>query len=241
MIQRDDHCLFDLFAGEKRLAHLFTTRRFAECAPPGIEGRREMVMRLRETFLPGARAAAWGEQVHGRGVALVGRGDGALVEKPGADALVTREAGVCLVAFGADCPIVFIADTRTGAVGLVHSGRKGTEARVVTACLEKMGDAFGTSPADCLCAVSPSIGPCCYPVDLWARIEEELRALGAARIENPRLCTACNPALYFSYRRERGQCGRMVGALMIAQRHFTKELTPAAGLCYTLRAGRVKS
>jgi copper oxidase (laccase) domain-containing protein len=215
MIQGDEYSLFDIFAGEKRLAHLFTTKRFAECAPTGPEGRREMVMRLRETLLPGARAAAWGEQVHGRGVALVGGGDGAFAEQPCADALVTREAGVCLVAFGADCPIVFIADTRTGAVGLVHSGRKGTEARVVTACLEKMGDAFGTSPADCLCAVSPSIGPCCYPVDLWARIEEELRALGAARIENPRLCTACRPERFFSYQREKGRCGRMLGALMI--------------------------
>ncbi|MEI6633589.1 MAG: polyphenol oxidase family protein, partial [Chlamydiota bacterium] len=222
MIRKNEYHLFDSLAREKRLAHLFTTRRFAECAPPGIEGRRETVMRLRETLLPGARASAWGEQVHGKGVALVDGRDGAFAEKPNADALVTREAGVCLVAFGADCPIVFIADTRTGAIGLVHSGRKGTEARVATACLRKMGDAFGTSPADCLCAVSPSIGPCCYPVDLWARIEEELRSLGAARVENPRLCTACHPDLFFSYRREKGRCGRMLGALMITQRQWQR-------------------
>lgn len=176
-----------------------------------------MVMRLRDTLLPGARAAAWGEQVHGGKVALVEGGDGAFAEKPGADALVTREAGVCLVAFGADCPIVYIADTRTGAIGLAHSGRKGTEAGVATACLDGMGRAFGTAPRDCLCAISPSIGPCCYPVDLWARIEGELRSRGVERIENPRLCTACHPELFFSYRRDKGRCGRMVGALMISE------------------------
>lgn len=216
MLQSGDHFLFHILATEARLAHLFTTRGFAEAAPVAPEGRAEMAARLRERFFPGARAAAWGEQVHGNGVAVVGRGVSG--EQPGTDALVTREAGVCLVAFGADCPIVFIADARTGAVGLVHSGRKGTEGRVVTACLETMGHEFGTRPADCACAISPSIGPCCYPVDLWARIEDELRSLGAARIENPRACTSCRPEEFFSYRRDRGACGRMAGALMLMER-----------------------
>jgi copper oxidase (laccase) domain-containing protein len=158
---------------------------------------------------------AWGEQIHGSGVALVDRGGARFGERPGADALVTREPGACLVAFGADCPVVYIADPRNRAIGLVHSGRRGTESRVVTACLAEMERAFGTSPGDCLAAVSPSIGPCCYPVDLWSLIEGELRGLGVARMENPRLCTACDPGLFFSYRRQKGRCGRMAGALMI--------------------------
>ncbi len=216
MIQRDDHCLFRILAAETRLAHVFTTRRFAGDAAVSQEGRAEMTARLLGRFFPGAVAAAWGGQVHGVGVAVVRDGLGG--ERPEADALVTGEAGVCLVAFGADCPVVFIADGRSGAVGIAHSGRRGTEGGVVTACIETMGREFGTRAADCACAISPSIGPCCYPVDLWARIEGELRSLGARRVENPRACTSCRPGDFFSYRRDRGARGRMAGALMIAAR-----------------------
>jgi copper oxidase (laccase) domain-containing protein len=174
-----------------------------------------MVARLRDRFFPGVRGAVWGEQVHGKAVALADGRGASWGERPGVDAVAAGGEGVLLAAFGADCPIVFIADRRLRAIGLVHSGRRGTEQRVVSACLDGMAAAFGTSPADCVCAISPSIGPCCYPVDLWSLLEEELGGRGVAGVENPRICTSCTPGLFHSYRRERGRCGRMVGAMTV--------------------------
>jgi copper oxidase (laccase) domain-containing protein len=54
-------------------------------------------------------------------------------------------------------------------------------------------------------------GPGKWKLDLWRANEDQLRMAGLdpARIDNPRLCTACRGDLFFSYRRGRGQ-GRLV-------------------------------
>lgn len=194
------------------LRHCFTTRRFM--GEGG--GRIEMCRELKKQCFPLARAVVWGEQVHGAGVAVIADlPPVGLVEMPAIDALICGTPGICLVAFGADCPIVHIADVKRRVIALVHSGRKGSEKRVVTACFERMAQEFGTAPADCVAAISPSIGPCCYPVDLWKSIEGELRNLRIDDVSNPRLCTACHQELFFSYRREMGKCGRMLAGMMV--------------------------
>jgi YfiH family protein len=50
-----------------------------------------------------------------------------------------------------------------------------------------------------------------WMLDLWAANESQLRAAGLSsdHIVNPRLCTACRPELFFSYRKE-GSRGRLV-------------------------------
>jgi copper oxidase (laccase) domain-containing protein len=213
---RDDHILFQSLQRIGWLRHCFTTREFMDSRPRGERGRIELCRRLRDERFPDARAVVWGEQVHGAGVASIGGAPaGGLVEVPGVDALICGERGVCLVAWGADCPIVYIADVKKRIIALVHSGRAGSEDRILTACVGKMAREFASSAADCVAAVSPSIGPCCYPVDLWRSIEEECRSLGIGTHVNARACTACRPALFFSYRRERDGCGRMLGAMMI--------------------------
>ncbi len=214
MIQQDGCVFFDILAAERWLGHAFTTRGF-EGGAGAFETREAAVGRLRDRFFPGVRGAVWGEQVHGKAVALADGRGAPWGERPGVDALIAGAEGVLLTAFSADCPTVFIADRRARAIGLVHSGRRGTEQGVVGACLDEMAAAFNTSPADCVCAISPSIGPCCYPVDLWSLLEEELGKRGVAAVENPRICTSCSPALFHSYRRERGRCGRMVGAMTV--------------------------
>jgi copper oxidase (laccase) domain-containing protein len=47
-------------------------------------------------------------------------------------------------------------------------------------------------------------------LDLWSANEDELAAAGLPRaaIENARLCTACYPELFYSYRK--GHRGRLV-------------------------------
>jgi copper oxidase (laccase) domain-containing protein len=180
-------------------------------------GRIETCRELRKRYFPSARAVVWGEQVHGAGVATIADATpDEFVEIPETDALICGAPGICLVAFGADCPIVYIADVKNRAIALVHSGKEGSKKRIVTTCVDRMAREFGAAPEDCVVAVSPSIGPCCYPVDLWKGIEEELRLLGIDNVSNPGLCTACHPGLFFSYRREKGRCGRMLAGMMIA-------------------------
>ncbi len=63
-------------------------------------------------------------------------------------------------------------------------------------------------------------GPGKWMLDLWRANEDQLRIAGLhpARIDNPRLCTACRMDLFFSYRRGRGQ-GRLVAVAAIPDGH----------------------
>ncbi len=63
--------------------------------------------------------------------------------------------------------------------------------------------------------IGPSIGPCCYEVDLWEENERQLRSAGIERISNCRLCTACNPEKFSSYRKEGTPAGLMLSLLGI--------------------------
>ncbi len=134
---------------------------------------------------------------------------------PMVDALVTATNGLPLVIRCADCAAVFIVDQHTPAIGLIHSGKKGTLANIAGNTLAMMGQRYGTDPRNCLAFIGPSIGPCHYEMDIWSGIEGQLREAGVRDIHNPRLCTACHLDRYFSYRAEKGQTGRMLAVLSL--------------------------
>lgn len=116
------------------------------------------------------------QQVHGDRVAVVtaehkGRGAFTLdTALPETDAVITRERGVPLSTYHADCVPVFFLDPKTPAVGLAHAGWKGTALQIAAKTLLAMNRHFGTRVEDCLVAIGPSIGPCCYEVD--GRVKE---------------------------------------------------------------------
>lgn len=117
--------------------------------------------------------AAWvyGEQVHGRSVAVVtsaDRGRGTLSREDAladTDAFVTDERGLCLAAMYADCVPLYFVDPVRKAIGLAHAGWKGTMLRIAEATVQAMADTYGSLPGDLFAAVGPSIGFCCYEVD----------------------------------------------------------------------------
>jgi YfiH family protein len=80
------------------------------------------------------------------------------------DALITREPGVLLMVQTADCVPILLADTRNKAVAAIHSGWRGTLARIPEKTLGQMRMEFGTDPAHVVAAVGPAIGRCCYEV-----------------------------------------------------------------------------
>ncbi len=80
------------------------------------------------------------------------------------DGLVTDVPGLVLAAFFADCVPLFFVDPAHRAIGLSHSGWKGTVARMGAHTLAVMADAYGTRPEDVICAIGPSICRDCYEV-----------------------------------------------------------------------------
>jgi YfiH family protein len=160
---------------------------------------------------------ATAEQTHGDGVAVVEAASSTVSLScfPQVDALITRLRNLPLVIRCADCAAVYVADRRTPAVGLIHSGKKGTLGNIVGNTLQRMQIEFGTDPRDCLALISPSIGPCHYEMDIWDGIEQQLREAGVKNTHNPRVCTACHLDRYFSYRAEKGRTGRMLAVLAL--------------------------
>lgn len=80
------------------------------------------------------------------------------------DGLITNEPGLVLSTFYADCVPLYFIDTKKRAIGLSHSGWRGTVRRMGRVTLETMRREFGTLPEDVICAIGPSICQDCYEV-----------------------------------------------------------------------------
>ena len=80
------------------------------------------------------------------------------------DGLITNVPGIVLATFYADCVPLFFIDTKKKAVGLSHSGWRGTVGRMGQCTIEAMEKAYGTRPEDVLAAIGPSICQDCYEV-----------------------------------------------------------------------------
>ncbi|MDQ2982756.1 MAG: polyphenol oxidase family protein [Actinomycetota bacterium] len=135
------------------------------------------------------------------------------------DGLWTDEAGVPMLALGADCALVGLARQNGAgpAAAVVHAGRIGIIDGVLQAAVAALGGKVAA-------VIGPAIGPCCYEVgrevadpyraafgagvvrdgklNLWRAAELSLREAGATSIERLDLCTCCHEDLFFSYRRD---------------------------------------
>jgi len=134
---------------------------------------------------------------------------------PSTDGLLTNARRMALVVVTADCLPIFLYDPKRSVVSLLHCGRAGTFDDIVGVGIEKMGQDFGTDPADCSAVIGPSIGPCCYDIDLWGANEYRLRELGVSSVFNCRVCTKCNNDVFYSYRVEKKKAGRMISAIAL--------------------------
>lgn len=107
--------------------------------------------------------------VHGSHVHLVERkdyGNGAVRSSslPDTDALITDTPGVTLCATFADCVPLFFLDVKRHAIGLAHSGWRGTVKKIGLRTVEAMRTSFGSRPEDILAAIGPCICRECYEV-----------------------------------------------------------------------------
>jgi copper oxidase (laccase) domain-containing protein len=153
------------------------------------------------------------QQIHGDKIAVVDLAIDRDQEFAGCDGLITNQRKVALGIHVADCCAVYIVDPKTPAVGLVHSGKKGTELAIAAKAIQQMRENFGSNPADLIVQLSPCIRPPHYEIDFAANIVEQCRAAGVEKIYASNECTACDIARYYSYRAEKGKTGRMLALL----------------------------
>ncbi|MEM7138949.1 MAG: peptidoglycan editing factor PgeF [Myxococcota bacterium] len=179
-------------------------------------------------------------QVHGTHVREVTAQDasGAVYKLEG-DALITRVAGLGVAARTADCVPVLIAHPPTGDVAAVHAGWRGAVAGVVPRTI----DALGRSPSELVVAVGPHIRVAAFEIgqdvaaqlqgaaratqvvdrsrpkphgDLAALLRDQLHGagIGDAAIDDIGGCTHSDGAHFFSHRRDHGETGRHLSAIV---------------------------
>jgi copper oxidase (laccase) domain-containing protein len=153
------------------------------------------------------------QQIHGDKIAVVDQPFARDKEFAGFDGIITNQKRIALGIHVADCCAVYVVDPKTPAIGLVHSGRKGTELDIAGNAIERMREKFGSNPADLIVQLSPCIRPPHYETDFAAKIVEQCRSRGVREIHDTGVCTACHPDLYYSYRAEKGKTGRMLALL----------------------------
>lgn len=179
-----------LLSGESGIVHGFSTRQGGVSASPwdslnlGV-GRGDDPAAVAENYrrfcgalgADSARAVL-SRQVHGTAVRICTAEDaGKGLTQPrdyNADALVTREAGLPLVVFSADCGVLLLYDPVGRTAGAVHAGWRGCAAGIVEETVRTMQREFSTRPGDLLAAVGPCIGPCCFETD--GDVPEAMRA-----------------------------------------------------------------
>lgn len=104
------------------------------------------------------------EDVKKCGISFLAEGNERAEKYQDVDGMVTNEPGVTLVTYYADCVPLYFVDPVHHAIGLSHSGWRGTVARMGKVTLEKMKEEFATEPEDVICAIGPSICKNCYEV-----------------------------------------------------------------------------
>ena len=90
------------------------------------------------------------------------------------DGMITNVPGLCLVTSYADCVPLYFVDPVRKAIGLSHSGWRGTVGKIGKETVRLMEKEFGSDPSDILAAVGPSVCMDCYEVseDVIRKVRE---------------------------------------------------------------------
>lgn len=184
--------------------------------------------RLQESIVEKAPRIATVRQVHGNRVVVQTGGWAGWLRGGLADGLIAIEKGTALATTVADCVPVFLAHP-SGVVGLLHSGWRGTVARITEEAIGILSR-NGFDPADLAIHLGPAICGRCYEVsadvraqltgetanrpgnvDLRSLIADHARGAGVKRISVSHYCTRCDNDQLFSHRA--ADSGRQLGVI----------------------------
>ncbi|HEX4232072.1 MAG TPA: peptidoglycan editing factor PgeF [Bryobacteraceae bacterium] len=155
------------------------------------------------------------------------------------DGLIGDMAGKSVGVRTADCVPILLLDTGHRGVAAVHAGWRGTADGILLRALDTMRMHWGTQVDSVHAAIGPAIQACCYEVgpevaarfvplfpewppepgrhkvNLPAANRRHLLSAGIRpdRIYDCGLCTYCRADLFFSYRRDPQDPGRMLSAI----------------------------
>jgi len=210
-----------------------------------VSSPNPMIQINRARFLAAAGAAGWPvlklRQVHS-GIVRDMDNTMAAGDPVEGDAAVTSIPGALLGVQTADCVPILIADREARCVAAIHAGWRGTAARIAEATVQRLVARFGVAPADLTAAIGPHIGVCCYEVGAevvqsisdseaferrpnWVKPHLNLaianrnqlvgNGLKPEHIDMSSLCTRCRTDLFFSFRRDGEQAGRLLSIIGI--------------------------
>lgn len=211
----------------------FTTTRQAGSFGSGTdEPVREVIGRWdalrREMAGQGVRRLATSAQVHGAEVVRHVPGWDGWLRGNAADGHLAPERGTAVAVTVADCVPVFMAHP-SGAVAALHSGWRGTAARIIERGLQAFAG-LGIAAAEVRVHLGPAICGACYEVspdvvrqltgrsvsapetvDLRDLIAGHARAAGVRHLSISEWCTRHHNDRFFSHRA--GDAGRQVGVI----------------------------
>ena len=212
-----------------------TTRAVGSFGTQSSEPVRDVMGRwyeLRRELESGGSRLATASQVHGARVLVHQPAWDGWLRSDCADGHVALDRGTALAVTVADCVPVFLAHP-SGAIALLHSGWRGTAARIVDRGIDALVEC-GCAAADLRVHLGPAICGSCYEVsadvyaqlmgtnpgqprtvDLRALIAGHARARGIRHITTSAMCTRCNNDRFYSHRA--GDTGRQIG-VMVADR-----------------------
>jgi len=176
---------FDRLAKESSIRHFVTDRNSNRHGKPftlsysSSPDRAEIV--TNRTLLAAAMeideaALYFPSQVHQTKIVRVSK-DTLKSEVVDTDALITNEKGRCIAVMSADCVPVLLYDPVNKAVGAVHSGWRGTVAKILNKTLQEMNLQFGTKGENLIAAIGPSVSQDSYEVGEEV-VEEVANAFG---------------------------------------------------------------
>jgi purine-nucleoside/S-methyl-5'-thioadenosine phosphorylase / adenosine deaminase len=209
-----------------------TTRKTGSFGLRTDEPVRDVMARwslLRHELRSGGPRFATASQVHGATVLVHHPGWEGWLRADEADGHAAVDRGTALAVTVADCVPVFIAHP-SGAVALLHSGWRGTAARIVERGIETL-EHRGFPAAELRLHLGPAICGRCYEVsgdvyaqltgsnpgrpktiDLRGLIADHARAAGLVHITTSPSCTRCDNDRFYSHRA--GDEGRQLGVMI---------------------------
>lgn len=134
--------------------------------PANIE---ENYRRISESIGVDSHSVVISKQVHKTNIRLVdetdcGKGLYQLRDYDEIDGLITNTPNVTLVTKYADCVPLYFVDPFNKAIGLTHSGWRGTVKKIGKITIQEMQKYFGSDPKNVIAVIGPSICMDCYEV-----------------------------------------------------------------------------